>query len=115
MSTGSGRDPFVGSGAGRHAFLDSSTFTGAIASIAQGHGTIRVVIVITNSKITSATGTLVTNDGSETVKINSTALPQYNTKAVAANSANITKVSGATLTWAAYKTSLQSALTAAGL
>jgi fibronectin type 3 domain-containing protein len=93
----------------------NGTFTGAIASIAQGHGTIRVVIVITNSKITSATGTLVTNDGSETVKINSTALPQYNTKAVAANSANITKVSGATLTWAAYKTSLQSALTAAGL
>ena len=93
----------------------NGTFTGAIASIAQGHGTIRVVIVITNSKITSATGTLLTNDGSETVKINSTALPQYNTKAVAASSANITKVSGATLTWAAYKTSLQSALTAAGL
>ena len=93
----------------------NGTFTGAVASIAQGHGTIRVVIVITNSKITSATGTLVTNDGSETVKINSTALPQYNTKAVAANSATITKVSGATLTWAAYKSSLQSALTAAGL
>jgi fibronectin type 3 domain-containing protein len=93
----------------------NGTFTGAIASIAQGHGTIRVVIVITNSKITSATGTLLTNDGSETVKINNTAMPQYNTKAVAANSATITKVSGATLTWAAYKTSLQSALTAAGL
>ena len=29
MSTGSGRDPFIGSGAGRHAFVDSSTFTGA--------------------------------------------------------------------------------------
>jgi fibronectin type 3 domain-containing protein len=93
----------------------NGTFTGAIASIANKHGTIQVVIVITNSKITSATGTLVTNDGSETVKINSTALPQYNTKAVAANSANITKVSGATLTLAAYTSSLQSALTAAGL
>ena len=33
MSTGSGRDPFVGSGAGRHAFLDSSTFTGAPADL----------------------------------------------------------------------------------
>ena len=41
--------------------------------------------------------------------------PRYNTKAVAANSATITKVAGATLTWAAYKTSLQSALTLAGL
>jgi uncharacterized protein with FMN-binding domain len=93
----------------------NGTFTGAISSIANGHGTIRVVIVITNSKITSSTGTLLTNDGSETVKINNTALPQYNTKAVAANSATITKVSGATLTLAAYKSSLQSALTAAGL
>jgi fibronectin type 3 domain-containing protein len=93
----------------------NGTFTGAISSIANGHGTIRVVIVITNSKITSSTGTLLTNDGSETVKINNTALPQYNTKAVAANSASITKVSGATLTLAAYKSSLQSALTAAGL
>jgi fibronectin type 3 domain-containing protein len=93
----------------------NGTFTGAITSIANGHGTLKVVIVITNSAITSSTGTLLTNDGSETVKINNNALPQYNTKAVAANSANITKVSGATLTLAAYKSSLQSALTAAGL
>jgi len=93
----------------------NGTFTGAIASIASGHGTIRVVIVVTNSVITSSKGTLLTNDGSETVKINSTALPQYDTKAVAAQSATITKVSGASLTWTAYKTSLTSAITQAGL
>ena len=93
----------------------SGTFTGTITSIASGHGTLRVVIVLTNNVITSSTGTLLTNDGTETVSINQTAIPQYNTKAVAANSATITKVSGATLTWAAYKTSLQSALTLAGL
>jgi uncharacterized protein with FMN-binding domain len=93
----------------------NGTFTGPITSIANGHGTLRVVIVITNSVITSSTGTLLTNDGTETVSINTTAIPQYNTKTVAANSANITKVSGATLTLAAYKSSLQSALTAAGL
>jgi fibronectin type 3 domain-containing protein len=93
----------------------NGTFTGAITSIANGHGTLNVVIVITNSVITSSTGTLLTNDGTNTVSINKTAIPQYNTKAVAANSANITKVSGATLTLAAYKSSLQSALTSAGL
>jgi uncharacterized protein with FMN-binding domain len=49
------------------------------------------------------------------VNINKTALPQYGTKAVAAQSTAFTKVSGATLTYAAYKTSLQAALTAAGL
>jgi fibronectin type 3 domain-containing protein len=95
--------------------LVNGTFTGAIASIASGHGTIRVVIVVTNSVITSSKGTLLTNDGAETVKINTNALPQYDTKAVAAQSAAITKVSSATLTLAAYKTSLQSALTQAGL
>ncbi|MBI1377838.1 MAG: hypothetical protein GC157_10205 [Frankiales bacterium] len=94
----------------------NGTFTGAIGTIASGHGTIRVVIVVTNSVITSSKGTLVTSDGqSETVKINNTALPQYDTKTVAANSASITKVSGATLSWSAYKTSLQSAITQAGL
>ena len=94
----------------------NGTFTGAVGKIASGHGTIRVVIVVTNSVITGATGTLVTSDGqSETVKINKTALPQYDTKTIAASSANITKVSGATLSWTAYKTSLQSAITAAGL
>ena len=93
----------------------NGTFTGAITSIASGHGTLRVVIVVSNSVITSSKGTLLTNDGSETVKINSTALPQYDTKAVAAQSASITKVSGASLTWTAYKSSLQSALTQAGL
>ena len=93
----------------------NGTFTGKITSIASGHGTIQVVIVVTNSVITKSTGTLLTNDGTETVNINKTALPQYDTKAVAANSANITKVSGASLTWTAYKTSLQDALTQAGL
>jgi fibronectin type 3 domain-containing protein len=93
----------------------NGTFTGTVASIASGHGTLRVVIVVTNSKITSATGTLLTNDGSETVAINNNAIPQYNSKAVAASSATITKVSGASLTWAAYSTSLQAALTQAGL
>ncbi len=93
----------------------NGTFTGAITSIASGHGTLRVVIVVVNSVITSSTGTLLTNDGKQTVSINTTAIPQYNTKAVAANSANITSVSGATLTFAAYKSSLQSALTQAGL
>ncbi len=93
----------------------NGTFTGATTAIASGHGTLRVVIVVTNSRITTATGTLLTNDGSETRSINASAIPKYDTEAVAANSATIAKVSGASLTWAAYKSSLQSALTQAGL
>ncbi|MFN8167405.1 MAG: hypothetical protein U0S36_01330 [Candidatus Nanopelagicales bacterium] len=93
--------------------LVNGTFTGPITTIT-GHGTMRVVIVLTNSVITKATGTLLTNDGSETVSINTSALPKYDTKAVTANSASITKVSGATLTYNAYKASLSAALTASG-
>ncbi len=93
----------------------NGTFTGVTTAIADGHGTLRVVIVVTNSRITTATGTLLTNDGSETRSINATAIPKYDTETVAANSATIAKVSGASLTWAAYKSSLQSALTQAGL
>ena len=93
--------------------LVNGTFTGPITTIT-GHGTMRVVIVLTNSVITKATGTLLTKDGSETASINASALPKYDTKAVAANSATITKVSGATLTYAAYKASLSAALVASG-
>jgi fibronectin type 3 domain-containing protein len=90
-------------------------FTGAVTSIASGHGTLKVVITVVNNVITVSKGTLLTNDGSETVKINSTAIPQYDTKAVAANGTSFSRVSGATLTYNAYKSSLQSALTTAGL
>ena len=93
--------------------LVNGTFTGPITTIT-GHGTMRVVIVLTNSVITSSTGTLLTNDGSETRSINTSAMPKYDAKAVAANSATITKVSGATLTYNAYKSSLSAALTASG-
>ena len=93
--------------------LVNGTFTGPITTIT-GHGTMRVVIVLTNSVITNSTGTLLTNDGSETVSINKTAMPKYDAKAIAANSATITKVSGATLTYNAYKASLSAALTASG-
>ena len=95
--------------------LVNGTFTGSIVAIASGHGTIQVVITVVNSVMTVSKGTLLTNDSTETVNINKTAIPQYDTKAVAAKGTTFTKVSGATLTFAAYKTSLQAAMTAAGI
>jgi len=95
--------------------LVSGTFTGPATWISGNHGQITVTIVVVNSVITSANATFTRSDGTETTSINTNSIPQYNTKTVAANSANITKVSGATLTLAAYKTSLQAALTGAGL
>jgi fibronectin type 3 domain-containing protein len=95
--------------------LVNGTFTGATAAIAKSHGTLNVTLTVVNGVITVAKGTLLTNDGSETRQINSTALPKYDSEVLVAQSASIAKVSGATLTFAAYTTSLQSALTKAGL
>ncbi|MGD9955680.1 MAG: hypothetical protein AB7V23_06405 [Candidatus Nanopelagicales bacterium] len=95
--------------------LVNGTFVGNTASISSGHGTLNVTLTVVNGVITVATGTLLTNDGSETRQINATALPKYNAEVITAQSASIAKVSGATLTYSAYKTSLQSALTKAGL
>jgi uncharacterized protein with FMN-binding domain len=95
--------------------LVNGTFTGETAAIAKSHGTLNVTLTVVNGVITVAKGTLLTNDGSETRQINSTALPKYDSEVLVAQSASIAKVSGATLTFAAYTTSLQSALTKAGL
>jgi fibronectin type 3 domain-containing protein len=95
--------------------LVNGTFVGNTAAIASGHGTLTVTLTVVNGVITVAKGTLVSNDGSETQQINATAMPKYNSEVIVAQSVNIAKVSGATLTFAAYKTSLQSALTKAGL
>ncbi len=95
--------------------LVNGTFVGNTASIASGHGTLNVTLTVVNGVITVSTGTLLTNDGSETRQINATSLPKYNSEVVVAQSVSIAKVSGATLTFNAYKTSLQSALTKAGL
>ncbi len=93
----------------------NGTFTGTATTIQGNHGKITVVIVVSNSVISTSTGTLTSPDGNTTMSINNNALPQYNSKAVVAQGTNFTKVSGATYTYNAYRTSLQAALTAAGL
>ena len=73
-----------------------------------------MTITLVNSVITVSKGTLLTWDSTETQNINGTYLPQYDTKAVTANGTTFTKVSGATLTYNAYISSLQAAITASG-
>lgn len=50
------------------------------------------------------------NDRSKSIVINESALPTYNAEAVAANSARISAVSGATDSWEAYTAALQAVL-----
>ena len=62
------------------------------------------------SKITSANAVRYPSGNGNDAQINAYALPQLNAEAVAANSAKIDMVSGATVTSGGYLQSLQSAI-----
>lgn len=79
------------------------------------YGPVQVRITLTGSKITKATAIQSPDSLSRSQEISSTAVPQLNQETLAAQSANIDSVSGATYTSAGYKQSLQSALDTAGV
>lgn len=88
--------------------LKSGTYTGA--GFTHEYGTVRVTITVAGGVVTAASATYPTEKPTSR-NINEDAVPKLNSWAVAAKtSANISTVSGATLTSAAYKKSLQSAL-----
>jgi uncharacterized protein with FMN-binding domain len=70
---------------------------------------------VTNGKITAATAVVYPQNNGRDVQINAYAIPQLQQETVAANSAQIDMVSGATYTSEGYLGSLQSALDKAGL
>jgi uncharacterized protein with FMN-binding domain len=86
------------------------------ASAQMHYGTITVTVTVTGGKLTDVRGSaaLAPQDG-RSARINSRALPTLRSEALAAKSANIATVSGATLTSVAYKQALQAALNQAGL
>jgi uncharacterized protein with FMN-binding domain len=77
--------------------------------------TVTVTVTLTNSVITNATATYTVPSGDSTSKrIIVGAIPTLNAEAIAANSATIANVSGATYITNGYKQSLTAALTASG-
>jgi uncharacterized protein with FMN-binding domain len=89
----------------------SGTFTGDAADTQ--YGAVQVRITVANGKITKAE-TVQAPKGGQSDQITANAVPKLNQAAVAADSADIDAVSGATYTSAGYKESLQSALDQAG-
>lgn len=79
------------------------------------YGPVQVRITLTGSKITGATAIQSPDETARSRNISSTAIPKLNQETLAAQSANIDSVSGATYTSAGYKQSLQSALDKAGV
>jgi uncharacterized protein with FMN-binding domain len=87
----------------------SGTFAGPTESTS--YGPVQVTITVSGGKITAANGSL--ESGGDSISEN--ALPQLNSEAVSAQSADIQAVSGATATSDGYIGSLQEAVDSAGL
>ena len=90
----------------------SGTFTGA--AVQTRYGAVQVQITVDNGKVTGAVGQQAATDGRSQM-IASVAIPRLEQQAVAAQSANINGVSGASYTSGGFAQSLQSALQQAGL
>ncbi len=91
----------------------AGTYTGSAANTRWG--IVQVQITVANGKITASTAVQYPQNNGRDVQINSYAVPALNQEVVAAQSANIDTVSGATVTSDGYLQSLQSALNQAHL
>ncbi|MEY9989978.1 uncharacterized protein with FMN-binding domain [Streptomyces sp. V4I8] len=107
-SQGSGSQ---GSGSQDAGAAQARTVTGGVSQTQ--YGPVQVRITVSGGKITKAEA-VQTPKGGRSDQITANAVPQLNQAAVAAGSADIDAVSGATYTSAGYKESLQSALDQAG-
>jgi len=91
----------------------SQTYTGA--AVRTRFGDVVVQITVTDGKLTDAQAIEYPNSNGRDQQINAYAIPILNSEAVAAGSASIQTVSGATFTSQGYVGSLQDALDQAGL
>lgn len=101
-----------GAGGNAGATGKSGTFAGAPSS--NQYGTWRITVTVANGKLTNVAAVYPTTPAL-TASINAKAIPTLKQEALAAQSAKIATVSGATFTSSAYRASLQSALSKAGI
>jgi uncharacterized protein with FMN-binding domain len=91
----------------------AKTYTGSVASTRWGD--VQVTITVANGKITDVAVPIYPSGNGRDQEINAYALPTLRQETLDAQSANISTVSGATVTSDGYLESLQSALDAAHL
>ena len=91
----------------------AKTVTGLAVNTA--YGPVQVQITVKGGKVTNAQATVYPQETPRDEQINAYAIPQLNQETVAASSARIDAVSGATYTSQGYIGSLQSAVDQAGL
>ncbi len=91
----------------------TGTYAGSTAETP--FGPVQVEIVVAGGKITDVKALQLTNEGGRSVQISNYAAPILRKEVLAAQSAKVSSVGGATYTSDGYLTSLQSALDKAGL
>jgi uncharacterized protein with FMN-binding domain len=111
--SGSSGGSSTGGSGGTGQSAAARTFTGAVDNTQEGP--MQVAITVSGKTITKITVVQQTDDGSESNSIDAMALPKLTSEALAAQSAKIDAVSGASYTSAGYIQSLQSAIDQAGL
>jgi uncharacterized protein with FMN-binding domain len=107
-AAGKSATPSKSQAAGNSQAAAARTVTGAVANTQ--YGPMQIQLTLTGQKITNVTVLQRTNDGSESDEIDSTAIPKLTSETLAAQSAQINAVSGASYTSMGYIQSLQSAL-----
>jgi uncharacterized protein with FMN-binding domain len=106
--TGSGTAAPGASASGDGSAAKGTTVTGAAWPTI--YGPVQVRITVSGGKVTTATATEYPTETPRDSQINAFAIPQLNSETVAAGSAQIDTVSGATYTSQGYIGSLQNAL-----
>jgi uncharacterized protein with FMN-binding domain len=91
----------------------TKTVTGAASQTR--YGPVQVQVTVTSGQVTAVNAVNYPTQSGRDAQINAYAIPQLNQEAVAAKSAKIDMISGATYTSTGYINSLQNALTKAGL
>ncbi len=91
----------------------SGSFTGSDTNTPFGN--VQVQVVVSNGKITDVKALHLTDSGGRSVQISNYAVPILKSEVLQSQSVNVSSVGGATYTSDAYLTSLQAALTKAGL
>jgi len=93
----------------------TQTYTGSTVDVGHGYGNIAVEVTVTGGRIVDITALEVPQNDHRSAMISQTSFPSLKQEAIAAQSADISGVSGASYTSAGFAESLRSALTQAGL
>ncbi len=102
-----------GAGGGTSGSAATKTVTGAAADTM--YGPVQVKITVKNGKLTAVNAVVYPQQDPRDAQINAYAVPALDREALAAGSAHIDAISGATYTSGGYISSLQSALDKAGI